>query len=84
MVNSLGHGFEMLRAVVSSMCIERVAFDVRIDLKLTEDFKIECKKFLCYRAYRIRDRQWNALQRMRGLLVMIEEARAHYAIAAVA
>lgn len=80
MSDCLGHGLSALRLVVGTLGLEdKTLSKFCIETKLVEDFKIECRKFLCYRAHRIHDRQVRSLQRMRGLLVMIAEVRAHAA-----
>lgn len=76
---SLGDGLKVLRIVVSTLTLDRCPAGSCIEMKLVEDFKIECRKFLCYRAYKIHDRQIHSLQRMRCLLAMIEDVRAHAA-----
>ena len=43
-------------------------------VNLREQLAVEANKFLIYRAYGLRDRQWLSVQRMRTLEEMIREA----------
>lgn len=74
-MDSLGHGFETLRGV-AMLVTQAPAPESSMSIKLTADFRMECKKFLIYRAYRIRDRQHLSLQRIRALICMINEVQA--------
>lgn len=78
MMSNLAQGFAVMRRVVAALNKDSsVPQDAALDVKLAEDFKLECKKFLLYRAHGLRDRQWCSIQRLRSLLVMFEEVRSH-------
>jgi hypothetical protein len=75
-VQGLRQGFIAIRQLADAMSGKPVALsDSAISTKLLEQLALEAKKFVIYRAYRIRDRQWLSLQRMRALIEMIREAQ---------
>jgi hypothetical protein len=71
-VQSLRQGFIILHALAASLRDSAPAQD--ITSKLKEQLALEAKKFLVYRAYKVRDRQLLSLQRMRALQEMLREA----------
>jgi hypothetical protein len=73
----LGHGFDALRGVAQTVCFQHppVSQEGDVYAKLSDDFRMECRKFVVYRAHRFRARQWVSLQRLRALLWMLAEVQ---------
>ena len=74
-MGSLGDGLTAVRYSADGLNgWELVARDASVVERLREDLMLESKKFLVYRAFRLRDRQWISLRRLKALRAMFEEA----------
>ena len=69
----LARGLEAIRQAAATLTRDTPTPDTDMSARLKESLALEAKKFLVYRAYGYRDRQWLSLQRLRALLEMLEE-----------
>ena len=72
-MQSLYDGFLALQQLAETLLDSKRLDPQNIREKLQEQLAIEAKKFLVYRAYKVRDRQLLSLQRMRALHKMLSE-----------
>jgi hypothetical protein len=72
MRGSLADGFEALQALAREATPARPESSLR--QKLHDDLTYEAQKFLIYRLWKMKDREWLSLNRLRSLTTMLNRA----------
>lgn len=70
MGTSLGHGLQVLRELAKLATVAMPA-DAHFRDKVANDLAHEAQKFFVFRTWKIRDRQFLSLQRIRSLIKML-------------
>jgi hypothetical protein len=68
---TLAEGFLALQALAREATPAHPPEKSSLRIKLRDELTHEAQKFLTYRVWKLRERQWISLSRMRSLLTMI-------------